>query len=293
MNLTQPSERFDTLAEAEDTLKHQGFKLVPDTCDWIDEAGLIDAGVYPVEEAYRIEYRTLKGKRGVMAGPSHTHVDATSRRRFLFQAAGVAACGAVVALATVSASADAAAPVAAPASSGVDPIFALIDEYRAAAKTVAAAASEHDQREEMLIEQGLGSSPFISVPDMRQFGGSQPVVVWKHEYVDIHIPPDRFSKVNAAAHASLDAKMEQHKAILGDSEDVLNAAQDAETEAVDTLVWTPPTTIAGVLALLELFPELRRARVLGDDQADTIIISAIDALDDIHPNARLANVGAV
>lgn len=67
MNLTQPSERFDTLAEAEDTLKHQGFKLVPDTCNWIDEAGLIDAGVYAVDEdtygacKYRIEYRTLKG----------------------------------------------------------------------------------------------------------------------------------------------------------------------------------------------------------------------------------------
>src|ERR1700758_3386051 len=64
---TQLSERFDTLGEAEDTLKHQGFKLVADTCNWIDEAGLIDAGVYAVDEdaygvsKYRIEYRTLIG----------------------------------------------------------------------------------------------------------------------------------------------------------------------------------------------------------------------------------------
>jgi hypothetical protein len=51
--------------------------------------------------------------------------------------------------------------------------------------------------------------------------------------------------------------------------------------------------MAGVLELLELLPELRRARVMDDDQADVIIISVIDALDDIHPNARLADTGMV
>jgi hypothetical protein len=74
--------------------------------------------------------------------------------------------------------------------------------------------------------------------------------------------------------------------ILGDSERVLYAAQDTETEALDTLVWTPPRTIAGLLALLELWPELRRSRVMDDDQTDTIIGSVIATLDGIHPNAR-------
>ena len=110
-------------------------------------------------------------------------------------------------------------------------------------------------------------------------------MVYKREYVDIHIPPDRFSKMNADAHAALDAKIEQHKAIMGDSEDVLNAAQDVETEAVDTLVWTTPTTIAGVLALLELWPELQRSRTIDHDQTNAIVISIVDALRDIHPNA--------
>ncbi len=55
-------EVFDSLADAERTLMDRGFKLVPDTCDWIDHTGLIDAGIYPVtddhsEEKYRIEYR--------------------------------------------------------------------------------------------------------------------------------------------------------------------------------------------------------------------------------------------
>jgi hypothetical protein len=144
MNLTQPSERFDTLGEAEDTLKHQGFKLVADICNWIDEDGLIDAGIYPVEGAYcvskfRIEYRTLNGKRGVMAGPSHTPVEAT-RRRFLSQAAGVAAGASVLALATIPPAAAAPAPAGLP-----DPVFRLIEAHRTARAAYLVARAEQDR----------------------------------------------------------------------------------------------------------------------------------------------------
>ena len=154
------------------------------------------------------------------------------------------------------------------APSGVDPIFALIEDYQTAAKAVAAAASEVERREEMLIEQGLGPDPFISVLDASGPRNPQPTTVYTHEHIDLLLPVDRFGKPNAAAHTSLDAQIERHKAVVGDSEKVLYAAQDAETEAVDELVWTPPKTIAGVLALLELLPELRRARVMDDDDAD-------------------------
>jgi hypothetical protein len=224
--------------------------------------------------------------------PTNTPIsqnDAPSRRRFLSQAAGVAAGGTVLALAAVSATADAAAPTVALASSGTDPIFALIEEYRAAAKTAAAAASELSRREEMLLEQGLGTCPFISVLNPSGTPSQEPTTVYTHEYIDRLIPPERFSKRNAKAHASLDARREQRKTIMGDSEEVLYAAQDAETEAVDELVWTPPKTIAGVLALLELWPELRRSRVLDDDQTDAITISVADALRGIH---QLPEAGA-
>jgi hypothetical protein len=209
-----------------------------------------------------------------------------TRRRFLSQAAGVAAGGTALALATVSATADAAAPMAALASSGVDPIFSLIEDYRTAAKTVAAAASEVDRREEMMIDHGLGSYPVTCVLNATSHGKPTPTMAYTHEQIDQMLPPDRFSKPNAEAHASLDAQIERHKAVTGDSERVLCAAQDAETQAT-------PTTIAGVLALLELLPELRRARVMDDDQADTFIISVIDALDAIHPNARSANAAGL
>jgi hypothetical protein len=79
---------------------------------------------------------------------------------------------------------------------------------------------------------------------------------------------------------------------MGDSEDVLYAAQDAETEAVDTLIWVTPTTIAGVLALLELMPELRRSRVLDDDQTEAITISVIDALRGIHQLPHAGDLSA-
>jgi hypothetical protein len=62
-----------------------------------------------------------------------SQVDATSRRRFLSQAAGVAAGGTVLALATVSATADAAVPVASLTPSGIDPIYAAIERHKQAA----------------------------------------------------------------------------------------------------------------------------------------------------------------
>jgi hypothetical protein len=52
-------QRFDTLAEAEAYLIGHGFKLMPDTCDWRNDAG-DDAGCYPIE---REPYGTVEGFR--------------------------------------------------------------------------------------------------------------------------------------------------------------------------------------------------------------------------------------
>jgi hypothetical protein len=49
------TRRFETLKDAEDALMEQGFKLVPDTCNWIDDAAQIGAGVYPVGSLWRLE----------------------------------------------------------------------------------------------------------------------------------------------------------------------------------------------------------------------------------------------
>ena len=57
-----------------------------------------------------------------------------------------------------------------------------------------------------------------------------------------------------------------------------------EREAVDTVIWTVPTSIAGVLALLEFRSE---AGDLDDDQTDAILYSVADALRDLHPNVTV------
>jgi hypothetical protein len=93
----------------------QGFRLVPNTCNWIDADGGIDASIYPVEDdaygvtKFRIQYRHQ------VAAP----VDPT-RRHFLSQAAGLAASATALTMASRSAVPE------------IDPAFTLIAEKRAA-----------------------------------------------------------------------------------------------------------------------------------------------------------------
>lgn len=222
---------------------------------------------------------------------STTSPAVSTRRRFLSQATGVAAGGTVLAMATVSAPAGAAPPLAAVAASGVDPIFSLIEDYRVAAKVVEAAAIEVDRREGRLIDEGLGEYPVICVLDATCVRGkAHHTMIYTHDQIDRHLPPDRFSKANAEARASLDAKIAQHNEVMGDSEKVLYAAQDMETQAVDILVWTAPTTIAGCLALLEMRWDLRR--ILDDDQDRAVTESIAEVLRDVHPNVAAIDTEA-
>jgi hypothetical protein len=112
--------------------------------------------------------------------PQCNPADATSRRRFLTKAAGVAAGGAVPAGEEL--------PLPAVAASGVDPIFSLIEDYRAAAKVVAAAAAEVDRREELLIEEGLGQYPVICVRDATcRRGKPEQTMIYTHDQIDRHL----------------------------------------------------------------------------------------------------------
>ena len=64
----------------------------------------------------------------------------TTRRSFLSQTAGMAAGGTILALATVSATGDASAPMAALASGEPDPIFAAFARYQKASQSFDAAS---------------------------------------------------------------------------------------------------------------------------------------------------------
>lgn len=69
----------------------------------------------------------------------------STRRRFLSQAAGVAAGGTVLALATIPPAEAVVAPVGALASPDVDPIFALISRHRAEEQAYEAALVARDE----------------------------------------------------------------------------------------------------------------------------------------------------
>jgi hypothetical protein len=71
-----------------------------------------------------------------------SQVDATSRRRFLTSAAGIAAGGTVLSLATVSPTPAAAAPTGAP-----DPIFGIIEAHRTARAAFLVALAEQNRLE--------------------------------------------------------------------------------------------------------------------------------------------------
>jgi hypothetical protein len=134
------TRRFETLKDAEDALMEQGFKLVPHTCNWIDDAARIDAGVYPVEDAYgiskyRIEYRAL---------------DATpTRRRFLTMAAIGSIVGAGGLAFAAAAPNDVPQAVTAPRHSWPDPVFGLIEAHRRASAAHGIALGEQARLEQL------------------------------------------------------------------------------------------------------------------------------------------------
>jgi hypothetical protein len=111
-----------------------------------------------------------------------------------------------------------------------DPIFSLIKDYRTAAKTAAAAASEVSRREDILIERG--SARARSFPCSMQADRAARGQPW---FTSTSISTACFRLTVSANQTRrpmlLDAQIERHKAIVGDSEDVLNAALDAR--------WTP------------------------------------------------------
>jgi len=136
------TRRFETLKDAEDALMEQGFKLVPNTCNWIDADGM-DAGVYPVEEAYgvskyRIEYRAL---------------DATpTRRRFLASAAFASVAGAGSLAFAAAAPNDVPKAVTVPRHSRPEPAFVLIADKLAGDIAHGEAIDAQDEAD----ERGIG-----------------------------------------------------------------------------------------------------------------------------------------
>jgi hypothetical protein len=131
----------------------------------------------------------------------NTTVDPT-RRSFLSTAASVAAGGTALALATVSATADAAAPMAAMASSDVDPIFALIAQHRAEQKAYSDALMARAEFHE-IVPAEVRRSPRVQLG----MKAGEPYYLHSHQQIDHRLAwmPDFAStpEIRAGLHAEL------------------------------------------------------------------------------------------
>jgi hypothetical protein len=172
----------------------------------------------------------------------------STRRRFLSQAAGVAAGGTALALATISATADAAAPVASLATSGVDPVFDPIERHRKARRALRDAEAAHSLAEKEMHADGSLFPRTVSTGN--PYSGLPRPVSTSHADIDRYTPADLFPQDNKREHEEMSGAISLRDARIGPIEEAMNDAAIAEREIVEELVETEPTTIAGVLALL-------------------------------------------
>jgi len=178
-----------------------------------------------------------------------------TRRHFLSQAAGVAAGGSVLALATISAAADAAAPVASLASSGVDPIFALIADHRQLQAAWLGLCRELEEAEhEASEEHGPRPIPLIhwrgyhiggsEIEDRREQLLERKIdsATVEQEYLDAKAREQTKRAAEKAwdVHTGLAAKREE-----------MDRAERAESGCAERLSRTKPTTPAGAAALIQ------------------------------------------
>jgi hypothetical protein len=208
----------------------------------------------------------------------------TTRRRFLTQAAGVAAAGAVLALATSA--------LARPQTCAEDPIFAAIELYKAAAKAEADAEADFARREKILLETVGQTDPSIGVIRLsgnpRGPGYGQQVTAYSHEQIDALCPPDQFPDMNRMHRAWFDDLAKKHQDIMGAAEQVRQDAAGPAYDALEALLETIPTTIGGVLALVDWQREAMEAdsQVMDASHCAMVCYTVADALRGL-PNLDL------
>jgi hypothetical protein len=202
-------------------------------------------------------------------------VPATSRRRFLTNAAGVATGGTVLALAGAATAVVPAVIHASPAPSAPDPIFAVIERHRAENLAYDKALGDQGKLEESLPDD-FRRNPRV------QFGmkDGQPYYLYSHNDIDRRLEwaPDfaRTPKIRAELHAEFDRDVEE---ILQKRDEYgLTAAElrsgtlsDSCLKLALEIATTVPTSMAGVAAVLRYANEFEDG---GMEWPDTDTIGA-------------------
>jgi hypothetical protein len=193
-----------------------------------------------------------------------------SRRRFLSQAAGVAAGGTVLALATTPLASAAVAP-----APSVDPVFALIAQHRAEQQAYGAALRVQAELHETVPSEVLrGARVQWGMKD------GEPYYLHSHEQIDHQMEwsPDFAStpEIRARLHAELardmserSAKQAEHGVTDADDqvEQLCGSCQDLSWALANTV----PISVAGVAALLRYANEFEDG---GQEWPDTDAIGS-------------------
>lgn len=147
------------------------------------------------------------------------------------------------------------AAVGTPAFGGadLDPVFAAIANFRAAADLMNVTQAEYNAREGRVTEAIGTRHPSIIISD----AASQEVTAWSYEQIDRAIPADALPDTNAVQYAAFNAVKLAYDNIMRDAEEVSAAAYLAWITATRALVETVPTTRRGLAALLEISAELK------------------------------------
>lgn len=183
--------------------------------------------------------------------------------------------------ALVAAPAIALSPVSALEAPEPDPIWEAIEEYRASAATSAAAEADYAAREKRVLSELGKMHPSIAVGALRFPGPmppSLPELVYSVERLDQLVPPDEFPVINTRYRADLEAQIREHDAIVGDSEEVAAAAYGAAQDALHNALTVIPTTMAGILALLEFARSEREA--VGAMFEDHMMLDALETVSE-------------
>jgi hypothetical protein len=188
-----------------------------------------------------------------MPEATSNHTTVPTRRRFLSQAVGVAASGAVLSLATNPPTAAVGAPTGALAFPEIDPIFALISRHRAEEQAYEAALIARDELEGMVPEE-------LRRVGRVQFGmkdGRNPLYLHSHKQIDdCLVAGSRHSpKFKAGLHAELDRdrleiSARREEIGLPYAEERVEQLCDSCLDLEWALANTTPASIAGVAALL-------------------------------------------
>jgi hypothetical protein len=165
-----------------------------------------------------------------------------------------------------------------PAAAADDPIFTLIETHRALAKEYAAACAEQSRREDILIDEGIGLCPFVTM-----VWQGRPMVAHSHQQIDAY---DSISeKVRARAHAELDNTLARYHEVFGKIENDAGEIGDREIAALEDLVRCPPSSMVGLRALLSYLEfDLEEGR-LDNEDARAALVSVNDTLDNLYPAA--------